>query len=325
MARLLLLLSGLLTVPHAQGERPTADEAPSGQVRCWTTQGRFTIDLYKSWAPKSTKRFTRLVQTGYYDDQAVFRKIPGLMLAQFGQHFDIKRRIKEQEKPLKPQNSAGVPFRKGIISFASAQDTVVFIADDGEQADEFLTGKEAYHRPFGLVSEGLDVLERLHHYPQGSFHSNYTHDAEAFIHDGKDGIDNHWPHLDTIVACRLQGSEQYDDSFSESISSASERRQRLIAAFEKPERQAFYNHPSAETVPDEFVQMCKRCVKKILTREGKEGLQVFCVSTLACNEAYRCMSPKDEVQKKAECTKSELFRRWPAEFTFGHAADKDEL
>ena len=52
-------------------------------VRLETTKGNIVIAVHRDWAPNGADRFYELVESGYYDDAAVFRIRKGTW-AQFG-------------------------------------------------------------------------------------------------------------------------------------------------------------------------------------------------------------------------------------------------
>src|SRR5262249_36591321 len=51
-----------------------------------TSQGDFTIEVHRAWAPLGADRFYNLVKNGFYDDVRFFRVIrnPKPFMAQFG-------------------------------------------------------------------------------------------------------------------------------------------------------------------------------------------------------------------------------------------------
>ncbi|HEU5209261.1 MAG TPA: peptidylprolyl isomerase [Longimicrobiales bacterium] len=128
------------------------------RARFTTTEGEFTIEVYRDWAPRGADRFFNLVRSGYYDGTRFFRVVPGFM-AQFGLHGDPEieqawRAESLQDDPVVQSN------RRGTIAFAMAgpdtRSTQVFI---NYRDNEALDG--AGFAPFGRVVDGMMIVDRL--------------------------------------------------------------------------------------------------------------------------------------------------------------------
>ena len=52
-------------------------------VEFTTSAGNFTVEVNPSWSPIGAAHFLSLAEDGYFDEQKVFRVIPGF-LVQFG-------------------------------------------------------------------------------------------------------------------------------------------------------------------------------------------------------------------------------------------------
>lgn len=52
-------------------------------VRCETTAGDFTVSMHREWAPIGYDRFMTLIEDKFFDNQLIYRTIPGF-LVQFG-------------------------------------------------------------------------------------------------------------------------------------------------------------------------------------------------------------------------------------------------
>lgn len=179
MNRLLLLLSfcsvlPALTLVGAEdkpvGNVPNAvagysdpskltEKAPDTfKARFETTKGSFTIEVTRSLSPQGADRFYNLVKSGYFQDIAFFRVIPGFM-GQFGIHGDPAvskawRNAKITDDPVKGSNT------RGTISFAMAgpntRTTQFFInLVDNNRLDGMGFSS------FGKVTEGMDVVDKL--------------------------------------------------------------------------------------------------------------------------------------------------------------------
>ena len=135
------------------------EKAPeSFKAKFTTTKGAFTIEVTRSLSPNGADRFYNLVKSGYFQDIAFFRVIPGFM-GQFGIHGDPKvsapwREARIQDDPVKGSN------QRGAITFAMAgpntRTTQFFI----NLVDNTNLDRMGFS-PFGKVVEGMDVVDKI--------------------------------------------------------------------------------------------------------------------------------------------------------------------
>jgi peptidyl-prolyl cis-trans isomerase A (cyclophilin A) len=162
--------------PAADGRAAKADDVPVDpklldtdaanatapdqyDVEFTTTEGKFVVTVHRDWAPIGADRFYNLVSIGYYDDSAFFRVVQGFMV-QFGIHGVPK--VSGAWKPMRiaddPRTQSN---RRGTISFANSgpnsRTTQVFINySNTPQLDSM------GFAPFGEVTQGFDVVQKLH-------------------------------------------------------------------------------------------------------------------------------------------------------------------
>lgn len=141
---------------------PKAADAPMPDVwkaRFDTTQGGFTVEVTKAWAPQGAERFWKLVKSGFFDDTRFYRVRPGFIV-QFGLSGDpnttaIWNNSPIDDDPVKEKNV------RGTVTFAQAgkrsRRTQVFI----NLKDNVALGRDGF-APFGRVVEGLEVVEKLY-------------------------------------------------------------------------------------------------------------------------------------------------------------------
>ena len=129
------------------------------KVKFSTTQGDFTLEVNRNWAPLGADRFYNLVKAGYFSDVAFFRVIAGFM-AQFGIHGDpavsaVWREANIKDDPVTASNT------RGYISYAmrgpNTRTTQFFI----NYADNASLNGMGFS-PFGRVIEGMEVVDRLY-------------------------------------------------------------------------------------------------------------------------------------------------------------------
>jgi cyclophilin family peptidyl-prolyl cis-trans isomerase len=142
-----------------------AASTPNERVRFETTVGDFTMDLYREWAPLGFDRFMKLVESKFFDDQIIYRKLPGFLI-QFGVAADPKVQAIWQPDKFADDEQRFVPFTKGTLSFAGAgansRSSHVFISDAplGQQL-----GKALHERAFGRINstEEQVFLDNVNH------------------------------------------------------------------------------------------------------------------------------------------------------------------
>ena len=130
-------------------------------VRLETTKGTVVIAVHRDWAPRGADRFRELVESGYYDDAAVFRIRKGTW-AQFGIAGDPKIAQPWRTKTIADDPYVGVSNARGTVAFAfkdpNGRSTQVFVnlKDNSETHD-----REPFV-VFGMVERGMDVLDALY-------------------------------------------------------------------------------------------------------------------------------------------------------------------
>lgn len=149
------------------------------RVKCDTSRGTFVIDVQRKWSPKGVDRFHALVKDGYYDECRFFRVVPDFVV-QFGMNGDPERQkkwdVKIDDDPVVVSN------KKGFVTFAkSAQPdsrtTQLFInCRDNTFLDEMKFA------PFGVVSEGMDVVLKINsEYGQSPQQNKIQAEGNAYL------------------------------------------------------------------------------------------------------------------------------------------------
>jgi peptidyl-prolyl cis-trans isomerase A (cyclophilin A) len=125
-----------------------------------TTKGDFVVEVHRDWAPRGADRFYNLVRIGYFTDVAFFRAIEGFMV-QFGIHGSPEVSARWRDANIDDDPPAGHTNARGTITFATAgpntRTTQLFI-NYGNNAQLDRMG----FTPFGKVTKGLDVLDKLY-------------------------------------------------------------------------------------------------------------------------------------------------------------------
>lgn len=165
-----------------------------------TSKGTFTITVTRSLAPLGADRFYNLVKNGFYDDARFFRVIEGFM-AQVGIHGNpvIAKAWGSaliQDDPVRQSN------RRGFVTFATGgkntRSTQVFI----NFRDNPALDKQGF-APFGLVTSGMNVVDRLYSgYGEGK-PSGQGPDQQRVQAEGNAYLNKEFPRLDFIKAATI--------------------------------------------------------------------------------------------------------------------------
>lgn len=170
------------------------------KVKFDTSQGPFTVEVHRDWAPKGADRFYNLVANGFYDNVRFFRVISGFM-AQFGINGDPKVNAAWQpamitDDPVKRSN------KRGMISFAmrgpDTRTTQLFINyNDNTRLDTM------GFAPFAQVIEGMDVVDKLYSgYGEGAPRGAGP-DQNRLQSEGNTYLNASFPQLDYVKTARI--------------------------------------------------------------------------------------------------------------------------
>ncbi|MEM8782263.1 MAG: peptidylprolyl isomerase [Planctomycetota bacterium] len=159
----------------------------------------FTVRTHRAWAPLGADRFYSLVKSGYFNDQRVFRVVPGFV-AQFGIHGDPSvaaqwRRAQIADDPIRPD----VSNTRGRVVFANAgpdtRTTQLFINfGDNTFLDDPRAMRGSVFAPFGEVTEGMNAVDAIN--------SQYGEQPNqgAIQTQGNAYLDANFPELTRIVS-----------------------------------------------------------------------------------------------------------------------------
>jgi peptidyl-prolyl cis-trans isomerase A (cyclophilin A) len=161
-----------------------------------TTKGAFVVTIHRKWAPRGADRFYNLVKNGFYNQQRLFRVVPGFVV-QWG--ISGTPRI---AKAWQDANIRDDPVRhtnaRGTIVFADAgpntRSTQVFVnlgANARLDADGFA--------PFGVVTTGFATFKHLY----SGYDDAPTNDQTQITQQGEAFFRKHFPKLDRILTARV--------------------------------------------------------------------------------------------------------------------------
>jgi len=171
--------------PHPALRDPSkaTEKAPAKfTARFKTTKGDFDVEVERKLSPRGADRFYNLVKIGYFDDCALFRVLPGFVV-QFGINGDPKvnavwSRAAIKDEPVKTSNT------RGRVTFA--------MGGPGTRTTQVFANTS--FSPFGKVTKGMEVLEKLH----SGYGESASNQQRAIQTRGNEFLKSRFPKLDYI-------------------------------------------------------------------------------------------------------------------------------
>jgi peptidyl-prolyl cis-trans isomerase A (cyclophilin A) len=177
--------------------------AAGSRVRVETSAGDFMVEVHPDWAPLGAARFEELVRARYFDESRFFRVVAGRR-AQFGIAGD-PRVAREWRGRTIGDDILRQSNTRRFVAFANTgpntRSTEIFInlGDNSARND-----KDAGFAPFGVVVEGMDVVERLYSgYGESSGGGMRAGKQEKMFELGNAWLDREFPKLDRLVRARV--------------------------------------------------------------------------------------------------------------------------
>ena len=174
----------------------------SFKVKFVTTKGSFTIEAYRSWSPEGVDRLYQLIQTGFYNNNSIFR-VQTNYVVQFGisdtkvvNEFWDKRPIADE--PVRESNL------KGYISYArdgaNSRTAQLFI----NKKDNFKLDTVNYNGlrgfpPVAKIIEGFEVVESFY----GGYGFEPANHQDSIMLYGNAYVKKHFPEVDYILSVEI--------------------------------------------------------------------------------------------------------------------------
>ena len=191
-----------LSEPHAALVDPRNDywkqsAPPLFQVKVTTTQGDFTIQAHRDWAPRGVDRFYNLVRAGFYDDSRFYRVIRG-DFAQFGIPGDPAIASVWRNQSF-PDDRVTQSNTRGFVAYAmtgpDARTTQLYII----MGDRSRQDKDGF-APIGKVIAGMDVVDQLYSAYGESAGGGMRGGKQAPLFEGGNAyLDSTFPKLDKLL------------------------------------------------------------------------------------------------------------------------------
>lgn len=162
--------------------------------------GTIVIEVHPEWAPRGAARFKELIDQKFFDNARFFRVISGFMV-QFGLPADPRVAARWQNANL-VDDPVAVSNKRGYITYAMAgpntRTTQMFI-NFGDNSNLDSQG----FSPFGMVVQGMDVVDRLYNvYGEGAPSGNGP-DQGRIQSEGNNYLIRQFPSLSYINTCTL--------------------------------------------------------------------------------------------------------------------------
>jgi homoserine O-acetyltransferase len=195
-----------ISEPHAALMDPRNDywrqNAPSVfQVKIATTQGDFTIEAHRDWAPRGVDRFYNLVRAGFYDDSRFYRVIHD-DFAQFGiagnpTIASVWRNQSFQDDPVTQSNTRG--FIAYAMTGPDTRTTQLYIV----MGDRSRQDKDGF-APIGKVVAGMEIVDKLYSgYGESSGGGMRGGKQAPLFEGGSAYLDSNYPKLDKLLGAAV--------------------------------------------------------------------------------------------------------------------------
>ena len=179
---------------HPSGLNKTAPATFKAQFT--TTQGSFVVTVTRSWAPLGADRFYNLVLNHFYDNEPLFRVVPGFVVqwgisatpavAKAWQFATIK------DDPVTHQNVAGtITYATAGPNTRTTQVFVNLVSNTSLDSQGFA--------PFGTITSGFSVFSHLY----SGYGEDPSNNQGVLVQKGADWVHSTYPKLDWITTARI--------------------------------------------------------------------------------------------------------------------------
>ena len=155
------LMTLILVVSAGVGAEETIPMFPRFAIE--TTEGRFVIELDGQRAPLTVMNFSRYALDGFYNGLVFHRVIPDFVAQAGGYDAELKER--PPRDPIPNESGNGLRNERGTIAMARQRPphtaTSQFFINLGDNAALDPNPSRWGYTVFGLVVEGMDVLDKI--------------------------------------------------------------------------------------------------------------------------------------------------------------------
>ena len=145
------------------------------QVTIKTSVGDIQLELNDEKAPITVENFKTIASSGYYEGTIFHRVINGFMIQGGGLTADMNNKS-SGTGPIQNEANNGLPNDRGTIAMARTMDphsaTSQFFINHKDNAFLNHTGETSQgwgYAVFGIVTEGMDIVDQIAEVATGSF------------------------------------------------------------------------------------------------------------------------------------------------------------
>ena len=145
------------------------------QVTIKTSVGDIQLELNDEKAPITVENFKTIASSGYYEGTIFHRVINGFMIQGGGLTADMSNKS-SGTGPIQNEANNGLPNDRGTIAMARTMDphsaTSQFFINHKDNAFLNHTGETSQgwgYAVFGIVTEGMDIVDQIAEVATGSF------------------------------------------------------------------------------------------------------------------------------------------------------------
>jgi peptidyl-prolyl cis-trans isomerase A (cyclophilin A) len=195
----LVALVGCGSSPQTEAPKPPA-VPETFKVKFTTSQGEFTVEANRAWAPIGVDRFHELLGLKYFDDNRFFRVVKGY-IAQFGVNGDPKFHGKWRKRSI-VDDKLVQSNERGTLTYAQAgpnsRATEIFINLKNNKSFD-----QQGFVPFAKVVEGMDVVDKLYSGYGELLPTGREIDPGKVEERGNEYLNSRFPKLDYILKAEI--------------------------------------------------------------------------------------------------------------------------
>ena len=168
--RLSIALICMFLTPVIVAAQETPASTSNPRVRVMTTLGDFVLELDSARAPFTVDNFLLYVEEGHYEGTVFHRVIQGFVAQAGGYTEDLQ--LKSMERSVINESGNGLSNMRGTVGLARTNDphsgNAQFYINLADNLDLNPRPTRWGYAVFGMVVEGMEVVDEIGHRPTGS-------------------------------------------------------------------------------------------------------------------------------------------------------------
>lgn len=194
----MILLSSCSNKKPAEWARTEAPE--SFKARFETTKGNFEIEANKEWSPHGVNRLYQLIQSGFYQDMAIFRVVPDFVV-QFGIGNDStlnkfwENDTVFDEPVIKKNTRRTISFARGGKNSRGIQIFINLTDKNSPKLDTLNFYNVSGFPGVAVVTEGMDVVDSFF----GEYGDELGYKQDSIYTYGNAFLKRNYPEIDYIT------------------------------------------------------------------------------------------------------------------------------